>query len=84
MFSVLRVNWLRAKARRDRWVEEKKLLYHEVRWTRQYFIFVMNKWIARAGTPPIELSFYALRQADNWRKLVDLADSAIAKCGGNV
>ena len=81
---MLRVNWLRAKARRDRWAEEKTLLYHEVRWTRQYFTFMMDKWTARAANSPVELSFYALRQAETWRKFGDLADGAIAKCGGDL
>ena len=35
--TVYRVNWLRAKARFDRWDEEDEIVRSEMRWTLLYF-----------------------------------------------
>lgn len=78
---MLRVNWLRAKARRDRWAEEKTLLHHEIRWTRNYFDFMQREWNARATSCSPRLVFYARRQAETWRRFTELANTAVTKFG---
>jgi len=40
--QVYRVNWLRAKARMDRWQEEVTLVQNETRW--------MHLWLSTIGT----------------------------------
>ena len=78
---MLRVNWLRAKARRDRWAEEKVLLHHEIQWTRNSFEYMKKKWMDRATTGPPRLAFYAYQQAETWRRFTDLANTALTKFG---
>ena len=78
---VLRVNWLRAKARRDRWAEEKILLRAEIQWTRNFFNHMRTKWYARATSGEPQLASYAYRQTDTWRRFTELADTALAKFG---
>jgi hypothetical protein len=41
---VYRVNWLRAKARHDRWKEELLIVQHEMKWTISWFKHHMKKW----------------------------------------
>jgi hypothetical protein len=47
-FIVYRVNWLRAKARYDRWSEELKLVREEMRWTKRCFAYHSREWARRA------------------------------------
>jgi hypothetical protein len=47
-YKVLRVNWLRAKARRDRWQEELKIVESEMEWTLRYYGFLKEIWSERA------------------------------------
>jgi hypothetical protein len=37
MYLVYRVNWLKAKARWNRWEEELSLVQHEMGWTIGWF-----------------------------------------------
>ena len=78
---VLRVNWLRAKARRDRWAEEKLLLQAEIQWTRNFFDNMRGKWYDRATSCDPQLAPYAYYQVDTWRRFTELADTALAKFG---
>jgi len=41
------VNWLRAKARYDRWEEEKLLLENEMEWTISTFTHCKKEWEER-------------------------------------
>ncbi|KAI6102590.1 hypothetical protein EDD16DRAFT_1494750, partial [Pisolithus croceorrhizus] len=41
---VYRINWLKARARRDRWKEEVSLVMHEMLWTRLWFEYHKNMW----------------------------------------
>lgn len=74
---MLRVNWLRAKARRDRWKEEKVLLRSEMEWTRNYFKHTENVWLDRSKDTTVSAQCYALRQAYNWRRFAHLAQKAL-------
>ena len=42
--TVYRVNWLRAKARYDRWSEEHVLIPNEMNWTRLFFLKKAKEW----------------------------------------
>lgn len=48
-FLVYRVNWLKAKARYDRWSEELKLVQHEMHWTVRWFQNQELMWRRRSG-----------------------------------
>jgi len=70
IFSVYRVNWLRAKARVDRWLEERILVRHEMRWTILWFQNQANTWGERLKSedpnlPPGHAS-YAAKQQKLW------------------
>ncbi|KIK24130.1 hypothetical protein PISMIDRAFT_99126, partial [Pisolithus microcarpus 441] len=45
---VYRINWLKARARRDRWKEEVSLVRHEMLWTGLWFEYHKNMWEQRA------------------------------------
>ncbi|KAK7680044.1 hypothetical protein QCA50_016990 [Cerrena zonata] len=79
--EMLRVNWLRAKSRRDRWKEEKVLLRSELSWTMNYFTHNVNTWIDRSidATPGIRC--YALKQAITWQRFAHLAQKALTAIG---
>ncbi|KAG1866919.1 hypothetical protein F4604DRAFT_1585294 [Suillus subluteus] len=48
MNEFYRVNWLKAKARYDRWSEELKLVQHEMFWTISWFWTQEERWRVRA------------------------------------
>lgn len=67
---VFRVNWLRAKARVDRWVEEEQLVKHEMEWTTIWFRNQAELWKERSerndpNLPPGHKS-YAAKQHKLW------------------
>lgn len=66
-FLVYRVNWLKAKARYDRWSEELKLVQHEMCWTVWWFQKQESEWRARADES-IKNGHraYAEKQASMW------------------
>lgn len=41
---VYRVHWFKAKARQDRWAEERNLLSDEMDWVLAYFRYQARKW----------------------------------------
>lgn len=45
---VYRVNWLRAKARKERWEEEMELVSREMDWTVNSFEYCGKAWKKRA------------------------------------
>ncbi len=66
--AVYRVNWLRAKARHDRWVEEISMLKSEMGWTINYFDHEKKVWGKRAeqsGGKEGHVA-YALKQSVMW------------------
>ncbi|KAG1826698.1 hypothetical protein EV424DRAFT_1319447, partial [Suillus variegatus] len=44
MDEFYRVNWLKAKARWNRWEEELSLVQHEMGWTVSWFKYQEEKW----------------------------------------
>jgi hypothetical protein len=68
--SVYRVNWLRAKARVDRWLEEQILVKHEMNWTIRWFQNQAKIWGERSncedGDLPIGHKPYAVKQLKLW------------------
>ena len=76
--SVYRVNWLRAKARRDRWLEEKDLLWSELTWTKCYFEKRVVTWQNRAQASSVPgLICHAYGHARNWDLLRLQASKAL-------
>jgi hypothetical protein len=82
---VLRVLWLRAKAKRDRWQEELTLLQHEMKWTVNAFKEWARQWEARRsvedeGTGDVGRgkNAYAHRQEAMWRRKAEEADKLFA------
>ncbi|KAG1828201.1 hypothetical protein EV424DRAFT_1344918 [Suillus variegatus] len=67
MNEFYRVNWLKAKARYDRWSEELKLVQHEMCWTVWWFQKQESEWRARADES-IKNGHraYAEKQASMW------------------
>ena len=70
---VFRVHWLRAKARFDRWSEEKILVSSEMDWTVNYFNYRSEQWRCRQGLAKENQSnghvSYAARQESMWKEL---------------
>ncbi|KAI6098431.1 hypothetical protein EDD16DRAFT_1498334, partial [Pisolithus croceorrhizus] len=64
---VYRINWLKARARRDRWKEEVLLVRHEMLWTCLWFEYHKNMWEKRAlqSTEPGKEA-YAKKQMGLW------------------
>ncbi|KIN96680.1 hypothetical protein M404DRAFT_162485 [Pisolithus tinctorius Marx 270] len=48
MEEFYRINWLKARARRDRWKEELSLVRHEMLWSTLWFESQKNRWEKRA------------------------------------
>ena len=74
--EVYRVHWLRAKARKTRWMEEVILLKSEMEWMHGFFLFKAKKWdvvkdkAVEKGDRGLEC--YAVRQADVYIKLAGI------------
>jgi hypothetical protein len=65
--AVYRVNFLRAKARYDRWDEELKIVQHEMQWCVLYFEHQMQVWGERAQVATREgPRAYAYKQVAMW------------------
>lgn len=79
--SVYRVNWLRAKSRRDRWAEEQVLLRSELSWTFNFFRNRADLWRRRATDSRAGHRCHALRQAKTWDRFATYARSAVASIG---
>jgi hypothetical protein len=71
---VYRVNWLRAKARRDRWSEELQIVRHEMRWTVLWFEHQMKEWQNRLDESVKENKpghiAYAEKQVAMWKRFM--------------
>ncbi|KAI6115546.1 hypothetical protein EV401DRAFT_1889521 [Pisolithus croceorrhizus] len=67
MEESYRINWLKARARRERWKEEVSLVRHEMFWTRLWFEYHKNMWEQRAlqSTEPGKEA-YARKQMVLW------------------
>ncbi|KAI6008944.1 hypothetical protein EDC04DRAFT_2610794 [Pisolithus marmoratus] len=67
MEEFYRINWLKARARRDRWKEEVSLVRHEMLWTGLWFEYHKKMWEQRAlqSTEPGKEA-YANKQMGLW------------------
>ncbi|KAI6018405.1 hypothetical protein EDC04DRAFT_2902121 [Pisolithus marmoratus] len=67
MAEFYQINWLKARARRDRWQEEVLLVRHEMLWTSLWFKHHKNIWEKRAlqSTEPGREA-YANKQIGLW------------------
>ncbi|KAI6042083.1 hypothetical protein EDC04DRAFT_2601224 [Pisolithus marmoratus] len=67
MEEFYRINWLKARARRDRWKEEVSLVRHEMLWTGLWFEYHKKMWEPRAlqSTEPGKEA-YAKKQMGLW------------------
>ena len=67
---VYRVNWLRAKSRVDRWVEEEILVKNKMHWTILWFQNQVNLWSERSTRQDNSLTpghkSYAIKQQKLW------------------
>ncbi|TFK89216.1 hypothetical protein K466DRAFT_38375 [Polyporus arcularius HHB13444] len=79
MHDFRRSLWLRAYARRERWMEERVLVPFEMECTVRYFKKRATDWEgwSRTGSTPGHLA-YGQRQADMWRRLATHAEKAFA------
>lgn len=69
---------MRAKSRRDRWVEEKMLLKSQMEWVRNFFAHKVETWKDRAGHPSVGHQCYAWKQVTMWRRFAQEAENAVA------
>ncbi|KAI6122146.1 hypothetical protein EDD16DRAFT_1477725 [Pisolithus croceorrhizus] len=67
MEEFYRINWLKARARTDRWKEEVSLVRHEMLWTCLWFEYHKDMWEKRAlqSTEPGKEA-YAKKQMGLW------------------
>ncbi|KAI6009268.1 hypothetical protein EDC04DRAFT_2610636 [Pisolithus marmoratus] len=67
MEEFYRINWLKVRARRDRWKEEVSLVRHEMLWTGLWFEYHKKMWEQRAlqSTEPGKEA-YAKKQMGLW------------------
>jgi hypothetical protein len=72
---VQRVNWLRAKARHQRWKEEITIVENEMAWTQLWFQHQMQVWEKRKQVATVSLSnghkVYAAKQVWGWKTFLD-------------
>jgi hypothetical protein len=81
--SVYRVNWLRAKARKERWEEEMQLVTSEMDWTVRCFQHHGGIWKQRAEKaeyPGHEA--YAWKQGSTWDEWAKTAEEAFRALKG--
>jgi hypothetical protein len=81
-YLVYRVNWLRAKARVDRWNEELTLVKQEMKWTILWFRNQANLWMKRLekeeSNLPIGHKAYAIKQKKIWNEFEKKASEVFA------
>lgn len=70
---------MRAKARRDRWVEEKTLLLSQMEWVRNYFSYHLKMWKGRTCEGTAGHRCYAFKQVSTWAGFKDQAEMALAR-----
>ncbi|KAH9477050.1 hypothetical protein JR316_0010966 [Psilocybe cubensis] len=53
---IFRLNWLRARAQRNRWQEELALTKKEMEWTVRFYVYMAKTWCARHDFIPDRLT----------------------------
>ena len=83
--TVYRVNWLRARARAQRWDEEKAIVRKEMDWVIRTFGYMRKVWETRArdmgGEKPGHKA-YAMREAERWQRWIETAKAEFSKTLG--
>lgn len=71
----MRVNWLRAKARRDRWDEELELVRNEMVWTVRGMQSMAKEWekLKQSSGEERGLKQYAAKQEGMWLNMATKA-----------
>jgi hypothetical protein len=71
------VNWLRAKARYERWKEEHQTVRDEMGNTIRFYEFKRDQWAGRAersrGSRNMGHVCFAMRQVDMWGEMAKRA-----------
>jgi hypothetical protein len=81
LLLVYRINWLRARSKRNRWHEESILVPMEMQWTVQFFFTKAKEWDTLASiNPRIGPKSYAFRQSAMWTQLADRASKIFNDC----
>ena len=77
LLLVYRANWLRTKARKERWEEEMELVRREMDWTVNSFQHHEEMWKQRAEEAggPGQMA-YAWKQSSTWGKWKRIARDA--------
>ena len=68
------MNWLREKARAERWREELILVQYELRWTRAFFQYHSAKWVGRKVSSVGGARAYARREGTTIAAAVSVLD----------
>jgi hypothetical protein len=82
IWTVTRVNWLRARARHQRWEEEIQLLQHEMTWTQLWFEQQQQMWKKRHRSTISQMckghEVYAAKQVWVWSQFLHDARNSFA------
>jgi len=79
------VNWLRARARAQRWSEENEIVVKEMEWVIGTFRYMEGVWEVRArkmGDDKLGHRAYAAREAERWNRWAGIAQIEFAKVTG--
>lgn len=85
MNIVYRVNWLRARARAQRWSEEREIVTKEMEWAIRTFRYMGGVWEIRAekmGKEKPGHKAYAARETDRWKRWAGVAKTEFARVTG--
>jgi hypothetical protein len=81
-FTVTRINWLRARARHQRWKEEIQIVKHEMIWTQLWFGHQVEMWEKRRSHALFSMSkghdTYAAKQIWVWNQFLDDAKKSFS------
>jgi hypothetical protein len=83
--TVYRVNWLRARARAQRWNEEKEIVVKEMECVIRTFKHMEELWERRAEKMEggkLGHKAYAARETDRWKRWVDVAEEEFSGVTG--
>jgi len=70
--QVYRVNWLKARAQKNRWAEELALTKNEMEWVTRFFYSKRRQWgiwLAGVAAPSLGQMAYAERQMSMWEEM---------------
>jgi len=82
---VYRVNWLRARARAQRWSEEKEIVIKEMGWVIGTFSYMGDIWETRGksmGNEKLGHRAYAARETERWHRWAETAKKEFVKVLG--